>query len=136
MGDDARRLARVGLANYFAGALLLPYRDFLTAAEADAYDIEKLGRRFGVGFETVCHRLSTLQRADARGVPFFFVRVDRAATFPSGSRPLISTSPALAVVVRCGMFMRRSPSPPRPDADCTDARWPDLSVDRAHCRAR
>lgn len=78
VGDDARRLARVGLANYFAGALLLPYRDFLTAAEANAYDIEKLGRRFGVGFETVCHRLSTLQRADARGVPFFFVRVDRA----------------------------------------------------------
>ena len=77
-GEEARRLARVGLANYFAGALILPYGDFLAAAEAEAYDIEKLGRRFGVGFETVCHRLSTLQRADARGVPFFFVRVDRA----------------------------------------------------------
>lgn len=77
-GVEARRLARVGLANYFAGALMLPYGDFLAAAEADAYDIEKLGRRYGVGFETVCHRLSTLQRADARGVPFFFIRVDRA----------------------------------------------------------
>ncbi|EJU14303.1 XRE family transcriptional regulator [Sphingomonas sp. LH128] len=77
-GDEARRLARVGLANYFAGALILPYSDFLAAAEQEAYDIEKLGRRFGVGFETVCHRLSTLQRADARGVPFFFIRVDRA----------------------------------------------------------
>jgi predicted transcriptional regulator/transcriptional regulator with XRE-family HTH domain len=76
--DEARQLARIGLANYFAGALLLPYRDFLAAAEASAYDIEKLARRFGVGFETICHRLSTLQRADARGVPFFFVRVDRA----------------------------------------------------------
>jgi len=75
---DARRLARVGLANYFAGALVLPYGEFLTAAEAEAYDIEKLGRRYGVGFETVCHRLSTLQRPGARGVPFFFVRVDRA----------------------------------------------------------
>ena len=77
-GTEARRLARVGLANYFAGALILPYGDFVAAAEAEAYDIEKLGRRFGVGFETICHRLSTLQRAEARGVPFFFVRVDRA----------------------------------------------------------
>lgn len=77
-GDEARRLARVGLANYFAGALLLPYDEFLAAAEAEAYDIEKLGRRYGVGFETICHRLSTLQRAEARSVPFFLVRVDRA----------------------------------------------------------
>lgn len=77
-GNEARRLARVGLANYFAGALILPYGDFLAAAEAEAYDIEKLSRRFGVGFETICHRLSTLQRAEGRGVPFFFVRVDRA----------------------------------------------------------
>ncbi|WP_421934356.1 short-chain fatty acyl-CoA regulator family protein [Phenylobacterium sp.] len=77
-GEEARKLARVGLANYFAGALILPYGPFLAAAEAEAYDIEKLGRRFGVGFETICHRLSTLQRTGARGVPFFFVRVDRA----------------------------------------------------------
>lgn len=77
-GEEARKLARVGLANYFAGALILPYGDFLAAAEAEAYDIERLSRKFGVGFETICHRLSTLQRADARGVPFFFIRVDRA----------------------------------------------------------
>ncbi|MBG6120576.1 MULTISPECIES: short-chain fatty acyl-CoA regulator family protein [unclassified Sphingobium] len=77
-GEEARRMARIGLANYFAGALILPYGPFLAAAEQEAYDIEKLGRRFGVGFETVCHRLSTLQRAQARGVPFFFIRVDRA----------------------------------------------------------
>lgn len=74
----ARKLARIGLANYFAGALLLPYGDFLAAAESLRYDIELLGQRFGVGFETVCHRLSTLQRPGAPGVPFFFVRVDRA----------------------------------------------------------
>jgi len=77
-GEEARRLARVGLANYFAGALILPYGDFLAEAEAQAYDIEKLSRLFGVGFETICHRLSTLQRPEARGIPFFFVRVDRA----------------------------------------------------------
>ncbi|ATE59797.1 short-chain fatty acyl-CoA regulator family protein [Thauera sinica] len=78
LGDEARVLARIGLANYFAGALILPYGRFLAAAEALAYDIDRLGRRFGVGFETVCHRLSTLQRPQARGVPFIFVRVDRA----------------------------------------------------------
>lgn len=78
VGEEARRLARIGLANYFAGALILPYGAFLGAAEEEAYDIERLGRKFGVGFETICHRLSTLQRPEARGVPFFFVRVDRA----------------------------------------------------------
>lgn len=77
-GDEARRLGRIGLASYFAGALILPYRPFLEQAERLRYDIELLGRSFGVGFETTCHRLSTLQRPDARGVPFFFVRVDRA----------------------------------------------------------
>ncbi|WP_199084509.1 short-chain fatty acyl-CoA regulator family protein [Bosea sp. ASV33] len=76
--DDSRRLARIGLANYFAGALMLPYRTVLKAAEACRYDIELLGQRFGVGFETICHRLSTLQRPGAQGVPFFFIRVDRA----------------------------------------------------------
>jgi XRE family transcriptional regulator, fatty acid utilization regulator len=77
-GEEARALGRIGLANYYAGALVLPYGAFLQAAESLAYDIERLGREFGVGFETVCHRLSSLQRPEARGVPFFFIRVDRA----------------------------------------------------------
>lgn len=76
--DETRALARIGLANYFAGALLLPYRAFLDTAETLRYDIDLLCRRFGVGYETVAHRLSTLQRPGAKGVPFFFVRVDRA----------------------------------------------------------
>ncbi|WP_431984478.1 short-chain fatty acyl-CoA regulator family protein [Streptomyces qinglanensis] len=71
-------LARIGLANYFAGALLMPYAAFHAAAEKLRYDIELLQARFGVGFETVCHRLSTLQRSGRRGVPFSFLRVDRA----------------------------------------------------------
>ncbi len=75
---QARKLARIGLANYFAGALLLPYAPFLKAAEVLRYDIDRLSLQFGVGFETVCHRLSTLQRHGEPGVPFFFVRVDRA----------------------------------------------------------
>ena len=77
-GEEARSLARIGLANYFAGALVLPYAPFLHVAERLRYDIDLLGRDFGVGFETVCHRLSTLQRPQARGVPFFLIRVDRA----------------------------------------------------------
>jgi XRE family transcriptional regulator, fatty acid utilization regulator len=78
LSDDARGVARIGLANYFAGALLLPYQRFLEAAEAMRYDIDQLARRFEVGFETICHRLSTLQRPNARGVPFIFVRTDSA----------------------------------------------------------
>ncbi|WP_144638804.1 short-chain fatty acyl-CoA regulator family protein [Bordetella genomosp. 13] len=77
--DEAvRGLVRVGLANHFAAALILPHGRFRDAAEALRYDIELLGQRFGVSFETVCHRLSTMQRPQDRGVPFFFIRVDRA----------------------------------------------------------
>ncbi|MGW5476259.1 short-chain fatty acyl-CoA regulator family protein [Streptomyces sp. NPDC004008] len=75
---ESSALARIGLANYFAGALLMPYTAFHTTAEEVRYDIELLSARFGVGFETVCHRLSTLQRSGSRGVPFSFLRVDRA----------------------------------------------------------
>lgn len=78
LSESARELAKIGLANYFAGALLLPYNAFLDAAEQLHYDIEMLALQFEVGFETVCHRLSTLQRPTRRGVPFFFVRTDRA----------------------------------------------------------
>jgi predicted transcriptional regulator/transcriptional regulator with XRE-family HTH domain len=78
LSTEGRGVARIGLANYFAGALLLPYQRFLQAAESLRYDIDRLSRRFEVGFETVCHRLSTLQRPGARGVPFIFVRTDSA----------------------------------------------------------
>ncbi|HYD30285.1 MAG TPA: short-chain fatty acyl-CoA regulator family protein [Azospirillaceae bacterium] len=76
--EDARSICRVGLANYFAGALVMPYRAFLAQARALRHDVEQLQSRFGASFEQVCHRLSTLQRPGARGVPFYFVRVDRA----------------------------------------------------------
>ena len=76
--DESRRLARIGLANYFAGALIMPYRKFWRSAEENGYDIAWLSRHFGVGFEATCHRLSTLQKQATRGVPFFFLRVDRA----------------------------------------------------------
>jgi predicted transcriptional regulator len=74
----ARDVARVGLANYAAGALLLPYRVFLEAAREERHDIDRLRTRFQASFEQVCHRLSTLQRPGWRGVPFYFARVDMA----------------------------------------------------------
>ncbi|MFF8831181.1 short-chain fatty acyl-CoA regulator family protein [Streptomyces sp. NPDC015131] len=77
-GTPTHALARIGIAHYFAAALILPYRAFHAAAEENRYDIERLTDRYGLGYETVCHRLSTLQRPRLRGVPFSFVRVDRA----------------------------------------------------------
>ncbi len=74
----ARRMFRIVLANAFAGALMMPYGRFLAAAEACRYDIAVLGQRFGASLEQVCHRLTTLQRPAARGVPFFMIRVDDA----------------------------------------------------------
>ena len=47
-------------------------------ARALRHDIDRLSRRFGVSFEQACHRLSTLQRPGAEGVPFYFCRVDMA----------------------------------------------------------
>ncbi len=78
--DGAHAIARVGLANYFAGAALMPYARFLAAAEETRHDLERLAESFGTSLEQVAHRLSTLQRPGAKGVPFFFVRVDQAGT--------------------------------------------------------
>lgn len=75
---EAAMLIRVGLLNYVAGAILMPYAAYLSAARAMRHDMEAIAARFGVSFEQACHRLSTLQRPGARGVPFFFVRVDPA----------------------------------------------------------
>jgi len=74
----ARQLLFVGLCNYAAGAILMPYRLFRDEARRMRHDIDRLALVFGTSFEQTCQRLSTLQRADARGVPFFFCRVDMA----------------------------------------------------------
>ena len=78
VGAEARRLLAVGLANYAAGALIMPYAAFRAEALRLRHDIDRLCRRFTVSFEQACHRLSTLQRAGAEGVPFYFCRVDMA----------------------------------------------------------
>lgn len=74
----SRELLSIGLANYAAGALLMPYSAFKDTARDVRHDIDRLRQRFGVSFEQACHRLSTLQRPGAQGLPFFFCRVDMA----------------------------------------------------------
>src|SRR3546814_5466580 len=76
--EEAARVGRAALANYLAAAMLMPYERFYRAATAVRYDIEVLAHRFEASFEQVCHRLTTLQRAGAKGVPFFLIRVDKA----------------------------------------------------------
>lgn len=78
--DAARQIAKIGLANYFAGAAMMPYGAFLDAAQRTRHDLEILATQFGASIEQVAHRLSTLQRPHHKGVPFFFVRVDQAGT--------------------------------------------------------
>src|SRR6187455_2494714 len=91
LDDTPRRLYRITLANYFAAAAMMPYQAFHSAAEALNYDVHVLAQRFNAGFEQVCHRLTTLQRPNARGVPFFLLRVDNAGNvskrFSSGTFP-------------------------------------------------
>jgi hypothetical protein len=74
----SRAVARVALANYFAGALLMPYQTFLDAAKSERYDMDLLGHRFRTSFQQVCHRLTTLRRPGAEGIPFHCVRIDIA----------------------------------------------------------
>jgi XRE family transcriptional regulator, fatty acid utilization regulator len=78
--DDAMGQSRalVELANYFAAAVLMPYDAFLVEARASKYDFDHLATRFGVSFEQACHRATTMQRDGAQGVPFFFLRIDKA----------------------------------------------------------
>ena len=76
--DESRALTRIALANYFAGAVMMPYEAFLRAAREERYDLDVLGRRFRVGFEQVAHRLTTLQKPGAEGVPFHMIRTDVA----------------------------------------------------------
>ena len=77
-GPVAGKLLELNLSNYWAGALMMPYGRFHAAAESLAYDLELLQARFSAGFEQVAHRLTTLQRPGARGIPFMMIRADRA----------------------------------------------------------
>ncbi|MGB3805134.1 MAG: short-chain fatty acyl-CoA regulator family protein [Sphingopyxis granuli] len=90
----AARLFERHLIQYFAAALMMPYGRFLRACDATGYDLLLLQRRFGAGFEQVAHRLTTLQRVGARGLPFFMLRIDRAG---QGSKRYAGASQSLLV---------------------------------------
>lgn len=72
------RLLSMSLANYAAGAIMMPYGRFLAAAEKLRYDVDRLCGEFGASVEQVSHRFTTLGRTGARGIPFFMLRVDAA----------------------------------------------------------
>jgi len=99
----AERLFRRHLTGYFAAALMMPYARFLRACEASGYDLLLLQRRFGAGFEQVAHRLTTLQRTGARGLPFFMVRIDRAGQ-SSKRYAGASAAPMVEVDSRCPLW--------------------------------
>ena len=118
----ADRLLAIGLANYAAGALLMPYVRFREAARAYRHDIDRLSRMFGISFEQACHRLSTLQRPGTRGIPFFFCRVDMAGNITKrhsatrlqfarfgGACPLWNVHEAVAVPDRINVQLGETP---------------------------
>jgi XRE family transcriptional regulator, fatty acid utilization regulator len=74
----SRHLLHMSFANYAAGAIFMPYGKFLRAAEEHRYAIDRLTAQFGANVEQVAHRLTTLGRPGAAGVPFFMLRVDPA----------------------------------------------------------
>jgi hypothetical protein len=85
MAEDARppdagtrALLHMSFANYAAGAIMMPYGRFLRAAEEHRYAIDRLCGQFGANVEQIAHRITTLGRSGARGVPFFMLRVDPA----------------------------------------------------------
>jgi XRE family transcriptional regulator, fatty acid utilization regulator len=103
----SERLYRRHLNSYFAAAIMMPYGRFLRACEATGYDVELLQRRFGAGFEQVAHRLTTLQRVGARGLPFFMIRVDRAGQ-SSKRYAGASASPLVEADGRCPLWTLHS----------------------------
>ena len=105
--EEARAIAKLGLANYFAGAAMMPYKAFLAAAQETRHDLELLAARFGASIEQVAHRLSTLQRPGAKGVPFFLSASIRQARSPSAIPPRDCNLPALGVPVLCGTSTAR-----------------------------
>lgn len=97
------RLFERHLVHYFAAALMMPYGRFLRACDATGYDLLLLQRRFGASFEQVAHRLTTLQRVGARGLPFFLLRIDRAGQV-SKSYLGASQSPLADMGNRCPLW--------------------------------
>jgi len=75
---ETARLIKIHLANYFAGALLLPYAEFFDEVQRTRYDVGKVAASFESSYEAVAHRCCNLGDPKRPGVPLHFVRVDLA----------------------------------------------------------
>ncbi|MCC9624467.1 short-chain fatty acyl-CoA regulator family protein [Thalassospira sp. MA62] len=73
-----RARAAEALISYWAAALLFPYEPFLEDARSLRHDIELLQQRYAASWEQICHRLTTLRRPGAEGIPFHLLRTDIA----------------------------------------------------------
>jgi predicted transcriptional regulator/DNA-binding XRE family transcriptional regulator len=71
-------LVKIHLGNYFAGALLLPYAEFIGEVERTRYDVELLSNLFEMSYEAVAHRVCNLGDPKRPGIPMHFVRCDVA----------------------------------------------------------
>ena len=71
-------LLKITLAGYFALSLMMPYNEFKDAANETRHDINILAGRFSVSFEQVCQRLTTLNKNNNKGIPFFFLKFDES----------------------------------------------------------
>ena len=109
----SRRLLHMSLANYAAGAIMMPYGNFLRAPRSIATRSTGCAAQFGANVEQVAHRLTTLEPRRARAacrsscsgsIP--------PATSPSATPATISLSPVSAGPARAGT----STPPSRPRA--------------------
>ena len=75
---ETARLIKIHLANYFAGAVLLPYDEFFSEVERTRHDVEKVAAAFETSYEAVAHRMCNLGDPRRSGVPLHFLRVDVA----------------------------------------------------------
>src|SRR5690606_34077922 len=78
VSDEARQIARRALSSYVAAAIMMPYDRIRGMAEERRYDIELIGNLIGADFEQVAQRFVSLRRKGQEGVPFGFLRADRA----------------------------------------------------------
>jgi len=75
---ETRRLIKIHLANYLAGAVILPYSEFFAEVQDTRYDVERIAKTFETSYEMVAHRMCNLGDPRRRGVPLHFLRVDVA----------------------------------------------------------
>ena len=120
---EARAIAKIGLANYFAGAALMPYRIFQQAAEDTRHDVERLAEIFGASATPRCQRNSVLFRPRRSGGHHYQAPFRRAAAIRPVRRRLPAVERASGV----------RDAGPVPTATRRDPRWCALRLSGAGC---